>query len=241
MIEKALKYVVGLKEAKEHVIGDITYTDKDLFPVFAPKATALKMYTLTSLVEYIKRNTDSVAKSGDFAAIVHIENHALVSIKSQFDDGSKCRDCFVQAIAEVPSFEFGGYYNAENFNTALQSKFIESQDRDIILKVVGNLKDSAVRTIGDDGVSQSVTTKTGIATVADVKVPNPVSLRPYRTFLEIEQPESEFVFRMKEGGNCALFEADGGAWKNEARISIKKYLENKLFDEVSTGKLIILA
>lgn len=47
------------------------------------------------------------------------------------------------------------------------------------------------------------------------------------------QPESEFIFRMKSDDRsvfCALFEADGGAWKNEAMQSIKQYLEEQLKD-----------
>lgn len=63
-------------------------------------------------------------------------------------------------------------------------------------------------------------------------VPNPVKLKPYRTFLEVDQPVSEFIFRMKQdkydGVLCALFEADGGAWKMEATERIKKYLESEL-------------
>ena len=53
----------------------------------------------------------------------------------------------------------------------------------------------------------------------DVLVPNPVKLQPFRTFHEISQPEIAFVFRMKNsqsGVSCALFEADGGAWKFNA-------------------------
>ena len=50
--------------------------------------------------------------------------------------------------------------------------------------------------------------------------------------MEIEQPVSEFIFRMaeKQGITCALFEADGGAWKNAAMQNIKKYLEFELAD-----------
>ena len=32
------------------------------------------------------------------------------------------------------------------------------------------------------------------------------------------------------GVTCALFEADGGAWKNEAKANIKAYLEKELAD-----------
>lgn len=74
--------------------------------------------------------------------------------------------------------------------------------------------------------------RTGIASKGDAIVPNPVKLKPYRTFLEVDQPVSEFIFRMKQdkydGVLCALFEADGGAWKMEATERIKKYLESEL-------------
>lgn len=68
--------------------------------------------------------------------------------------------------------------------------------------------------------------------MVDAKVPNPVKLRPYRTFHEVEQPASDFIFRMKSerGISCALFEADGGAWENAAMANIKNYLEFELAD-----------
>lgn len=72
---------------------------------------------------------------------------------------------------------------------------------------------------------------TGLSGKETALVPNPVKLRPYRTFTEVEQPESEFVFRMKnyDGSvGCAIFEADGGAWKNRAMKNIKEYLQYEL-------------
>lgn len=72
-----------------------------------------------------------------------------------------------------------------------------------------------------------------------VVVPNPVTLAPYRTFVEVKQPESKFVFRMRkseEGPQAALFEADGGAWKIEAMQRVKEFLEDKL---VGTGVKVI--
>ena len=57
-----------------------------------------------------------------------------------------------------------------------------------------------------------------------------MKLKPYRTFTEVEQPESDFIFRMKDMGSvcCALFEADGGAWRNVAMHNIKAYLQEQL-------------
>jgi hypothetical protein len=87
---------------------------------------------------------------------------------------------------------------------------------------------------GDDGVSQKATIKTGLASKGEAIVPNPVRLKPFRTFTEVDQPESAFVFRMKNdnysGITCGIFEADGGAWKREAMESVKAYLKEELKD-----------
>ena len=112
----------------------------------------------------------------------------------------------------------------------LQSAFVDNKDKSILLKYTGLVQDDAVKTIGDNGVSQAVTIKTGVASVGQAEVPNPVTLAPYRTFPEIIQPESKFIFRMKEGPSAALFEADGGAWRNQAILGIKEYLKEALKD-----------
>ena len=68
-----------------------------------------------------------------------------------------------------------------------------------------------------------------------------VALRPYRTFLDIHQPASEFVLRIKadkdEGPRCALFEADGGAWRFTALEHIKSYMA----DNLDPDRAIIIA
>ncbi|PFR65873.1 hypothetical protein COK29_26730, partial [Bacillus cereus] len=71
--------------------------------------------------------------------------------------------------------------------------------------------------------------------------PNPVSLQPYRTFVEVEQPKSNFIFRMKDGPRCSIHEADGGAWKLQAMNNIEDYLTTALADEVDSKKVFIIA
>lgn len=110
----------------------------------------------------------------------------------------------------------------------LQSAFVENEDRAKLLKVSGNIKEENVKSVGDDGISQSAAIKVGVSSVAEVKIPNPVILAPFRTFPEIEQPESKFIFRMQSGPQAALYEADGGAWRNVAMESIKEYLKARL-------------
>jgi len=56
-----------------------------------------------------------------------------------------------------------------------------------------------------------------------------VKLSPFRTFREIEQPESEFLLRIRldanENPTVALFEADGSAWSIKAMENIVEYVK----------------
>lgn len=229
MIKEALQYIVGLGKAEEHVINGACYSDKPLHRIdtYYPKADAIEMHTLTSLVDYIKSEVDEMPPR----MIVEVKSPAEVELYSQLDP-NRDRESLVVASARVPGFEFDRFVEHEKFCINLQSKFIPSDDRELILKFAGTVEAGSVSEYGDDGVTQKATIKTGLASKGDAIVPNPVCLRPYRTFLEVEQPESAFVFRMKQDSYgsvmCAIFEADGGAWKMDATQAIKEYLQREL-------------
>lgn len=67
-----------------------------------------------------------------------------------------------------------------------------------------------------------------------------VNMQPFRTFLEVEQPESVFLLRLDGNGNVGLFEADGGVWKLEATRNISAYFEQKLADLIGSGRVVVL-
>jgi len=229
MIKEALQYIVGLGKAEEHMINGACYSDKPLHRIdtYYPKADAIEMHTLTSLVDYIKSEVDEMPPR----MIVEVKSPTEVELYSQLDP-NRDRESLVVASARVPGFEFDRFVEHEKFCINLQSKFIPSDDRELILKFAGTVEAGSVSEYGDDGVTQKATIKTGLASKGDAIVPNPVCLRPYRTFLEVEQPESAFVFRMKQDSYgsvmCAVFEADGGAWKMDATQAIKEYLQREL-------------
>ena len=199
-------------------------------------ADPLEINTLSGLVNYIKANLDRT----DNKLIAHIKDESTVYLKGLLElDGSREQLAIARAI--VPDFPFDRFIDSEEFVISFQSKFVKNEGRDILLKVMGNVAEENVKAVGDDGVSQSVEIRQGVATKAEVLVPNPVTLAPYRTFLEVEQPESQFVFRMKEGPRGAIFEADGGAWRNQAIVNIREYLVGALEEEINNGRITILA
>lgn len=120
----------------------------------------------------------------------------------------------------------------------LRTAFASAGDRDILLKLAGNVVDETAVTAADDGVSQETTVRSGVASRAKVKLPNPVTLAPYRTFLEVEQVASPFLFRMHKGPSFSLHEADGGAWRMEAMARVKDWLVKAL---LPSERIIVLA
>ena len=233
MIKEALQYLVELGKAEEHTINGDTYSDKPLHRIdmYIPKANAIEMHTLTSLVDYIKSDVDAMSEK----MIVEVASPTKVNLFSQLDY-NRDREKLVSVSARVPEFSFNNFMDQEKFCINLQSKFIDDPqtDRSLILKFAGTVEAGTVADYGDDGITQKATVKTGIVSKGDAIIPNPVKLRPYRTFLEVEHPISEFIFRMKQdkydGINCAIFEADGGAWQIAATKAIKEYLQFELAD-----------
>lgn len=233
MIKEAMEYVVGLRKPELMEVKGETYTDKALHRVIHnPKAQEIELRTLTSLVDYIASRTDKM----DEKMILHVVSPTEVKLYSALDDDRE-RENMIFVRAELPRFDFGQFMDHENFCIALQSKFIDNNDRKTLLQFAGTVEAGSVAQYSDDGVSQKATVKTGIAGKDDRIVPSPVKLQPYRTFLNLEQPESEFIFRMREGRGieCAIFEADGGAWKDQARESIHNYLKDEIYKMKTTA------
>lgn len=235
MIKSALQYITDLGKANIFNLPQGDFSDKELFPVERATAKFFDVNTLDSLIDYLKSNFDT-----DNILMVHIMNPTKVIAFSPLNEEMD-RNYFIRAVALLPKIDFDTFIDTERFNIMLQSCFVDTEDKKNILAVVGNISESAVQTIGDDGISQSVVARKGIATRENVLVPNPVILQPYRTFVEVAQPPSNFIFRMKDGPRAAIFEADGGAWKLAAIRNIKKYLEEKLKEQVESGRIIIIA
>lgn len=223
---EALEYLVELG-VKEDPIVDLeqgTFTKERLSRVTEPKAETLTVSTLTGLVDYIKSNIDKLPEK----LLIQVRSHKEVALYSPLNMDRE-REQYIKAEAILPNnVVYDRFLSTEQFNIMLQSSFVDAGTKATLLKYTGLVQDEAVKTTGDDGVSQQVTVKTGVASVGQAIVPNPVELAPYRTFPEVEQPISKFIFRMQEGPKAAIFEADGGAWRNKAILNIKEYLQEEL-------------
>ena len=235
MIKEALQYIIGLSQPRTEEIYGETYYFHNGIPMLVDgcrHCEPLEISTLTSLVDYIKeRMAYDFNGTGDLPQmIVHVESETEVRLVTVFND-DMARWELAKVKARVPAITLNRFLDQESFIIQMQSMFQNTEDKTIVMQVAGNVEDKTVANYGDDGVTQKATIKSGLAAVEDIIVPNPVKLQPFRTFHEVEQPEIEFVFRMKNGSSgvsCALFEADGGAWKFRAVHSIADYLKKEL-------------
>jgi hypothetical protein len=234
LIKEALQYIIGLGTVETKEIGEQIYSTQPIHSVKQATPAALTVRNLSGLVDYLVNNFDKQPP-----VLVHVESPTEVSVYSTYNRDF-ARNHLLQASALLPKIPYGSFQDTESFNILLQSCFVPNEHSEALLAVVGNISEENVTTVGDNGVSQQVTAKTGIATRESVVVPNPVHLKPFRTFVEIKQPESQFVFRMQSGPKAAIFEADGGSWKLEAIYSIKEHLKQQLASQIESGAVTII-
>lgn len=207
------------------------YTTREVYRVpDRPLSPVLGVSSLTGLVDYLNKNIDGNAREEMF---VQVDSPTHVVAVNAIPDREERRFTAISAKADTPSLVFDKYLPKEEAIIMLQSRYVENDEQADLLMKLGNIV--ATEDLGqeDDGVTQNVTLQRGIKRVEE-KIQNPVRLRPYRTFTEIDQPESPFIVRIRksdhEGIQVAIFEADGGAWRNTARRSIKNYLESEIKD-----------
>lgn len=220
-----------------HSIGTLDYASKKFTPIFRPQVDPVGVSTLTAVVDYCQRELVEGRRY-----IVHVQDYRTVDVYAADLPETRQREQFLSAACAAGMYRFGEFLPVENFVVAMQAQFVQDDITAQILALVGNIAVEAKQTVDDDGVTQRVTTKAGIVKTEDRDVPNPVVLKPYRTFPEIEQPESRFVLRLDvKGPVCALFEADGGAWKNAAIANIAEFLNGHLGEQIESRQITVLA
>ena len=191
------------------------------------KGEPFETFSLNGLLDYIL--TDPEGRFGEGTRhIVRVKSPTLVEVIAPETGYWREREVVAYCKAVIPEISFGRYMDAEDFQVMVQTCFMDSENRAVVLKLAGSVRKEQNMQTADDGVSQKVTINSGISTAADVIVKNPVTLTPYRTFHEVEQPESPFVLRFDEDGDPALFTGDGSKWKLEAVAAIREYLASAL-------------
>lgn len=230
MLKEFVEKLLELKRPETVKVDNRDYSTINLDPILEPNFKDLQVYNLESLITYIKDDPDTLKNKHK---LINIVSPTKILLQSSIYGNFKQRDTYmiVDCRDLLPDIYFERFMSIEQFIITLKSKFVRTEELEQIVKIVGNISDETVTNYNDDGITQQVTAKTGIARVGEVALPPKIELKPFRTFVEVEQPGSEFLLRAnKRNGEIefALFEADGGAWKNKSISTIANYLKDKL-------------
>lgn len=236
MLKELIQYLMELKRPEIVEQDGKVYSTSGLKQLNKEQPVeAMNIRSLSGLVDYIKSNFDHERK-----VMIHIESPTTVRLYDSLN-GVNDRRNYITADAMLPTITFERHMDREEFNIMLQACFVNNGHKESVLKFIGSIVEDNSVILDDDGISQKVTARTGIASLGLSEVPNPVGLKPFRTFVEVGQPESEFVLRLREGGKVGLFEADGGAWELNAMQNIREYFNDNLKELIEGGKVIIVA
>lgn len=240
MIKEAIDRVIALAVPNISTHDDLEYSDKSLHLIAPPTNDAIHVNTLEGLVDLLDSKFDGLDEKN---VLVHVLNPTTVQIVSSASDKFGRRQLWAEAKypPEIKTFQFGGFMGIENFIIGVQAGFqrvkIETAsgeftpDLDYVIKMASKITNEQVSTNDDDGISQKVAVRAGITLKESETIKPRVSLAPYRTFAEIDQVVSEFVFRARNQGGeiqLALYEADGGRWRTNAMNAIADWLDGKV-------------
>lgn len=230
MIKEALEYVANLSPISLKTLDGRQYADRPLTLVAPPVPPTVHVETLKAFVTLAAMKIDDLKHEDSF---VHIDSHTCVSLRSSTSDAYGRRQQYVLAkMSALSKFAFDQFMDAENFVIGLQTQFVGSAEVTRLIALASSLTVSNVSLSEDDGVTQMTTVKKGVSLKETTAINPRAIVAPYRTFREVEQPASDFLFRLKSREGmlpvCALFEADGGAWKIEAVKNIQEWLKTNL-------------
>lgn len=241
MLEEFVNKILSLGQPNISTHEGLEYSDKTLERIVPPEAKPVSVSTLQGVVDLWNGELDDAKKTGDL--LVHITGPRNVDLISRDTDDHERRRTWVacQYPSTIKHFPFNNWLNPESFIIGCQCGFqrvkIEkpdgtmSPDLDYVLRVSSAISAEEIETSDDDGVSQKVGMRRGIVLKGQETIKPIVNLAAYRTFAEIDQVVSAFVFRARKTGGgieLALFEADGGRWQLDAVAAIAQWFTGKV-------------
>lgn len=237
MLKAFVEKIAEMANPRTYEVDGSVYASKEL--VFVqdkkPIPASIDVTGLDSICKLVQNEADHVG----LQIFVQVKDHKTVSVFTSLD-GDEDRLYLYRCVADVPGVTMGRFIPYENAVIELRSLYIPNDDSDYLLKLLSSISSESKVTSTDNGVTQKVEAKSGIALSSMVEIKPRVTLQPFRTFIEVAQPESEFLLRVSERGEIGLFPADGGVWKLEATRNIAGYFEEKLHDLIESGTVVVI-
>lgn len=224
-LSKVQEFVLPANDSQDSKIHHFTSAAvHELKAAPPPMLAKVSINTLRGFGDLVEEGLENLDKGKLF---IHIQDHATVALIARTTDEYGRRQELVKATP-VPFevFPFGRWMSQEEFVIAVAARFSSTPDKEYVLRIASSLTNEAVAVSEDNGFSQKATIKSGMKMQETEVIKPTVSLAPFRTFPEVGQPISAFVFRAKAGQapQLMLVEADGGKWKIDAINEVARVL-----------------
>lgn len=205
-----------------------------------PSIRPISTNSLSGVVDLVKTYIQEVGLVdtlyGPF--IVNVDfNDITVYSGLDFDTS---RQTLITSRPFVPNLNMGYSMSVEEMIILLSTSFIPTENTEKFINSLSSLRVVEEVEFNDDGVGQTVTAKKGASMNAKFQVQPIVKLKPIRTYADIEQVESKFLFRVNKDGSVRLREADGGQWKYEAQKRIVEFLENEMTEMIENNEVVVI-
>lgn len=234
MLAKMIDKIISLKDTKTFLINGENYSDRELYRIkpVMNHPSRIRVSGLDGICKIIRKE---YLRNGNM--FVQIDDYNRVTVFTEYKE-DYLRDVVYEALSDVPGF-MEGWRERNDVIIKLRSLFIPNEGSKYLLELLSKMSEESNVSTTDNGITQVVEAKQGVSLKANVPVKPIVKLTPFRTFLEVEQPSSDYLVRVREG-EIGLFEADGGVWKLEAKQNIAAFLEKQLADMIEIGQVTIL-
>lgn len=223
-------------EVKE-VLGQ-TLVNKNWYRIEKDKPNETRLNSLKGLVDFVKTTVENNNCGLTLPLIIEASYTTMYVKTSLAKDSSRLTLAIVDP--RIPKINFGYFMDIHKFIIQLQTCFEDTDNKKALLDKIKYIStESKVETV-DNGISHTVTATQGVALKKEINIPPIVKLVGYRTYREVEQPETMYLLRAEDGGELALFEADGGEWQYKAQTKVSNYLRDALQQEIKDGTVVIV-
>ena len=237
MLRDFVNRLVELAAPTIHEIDGSVFSSKEMVHVMdkKPMPRCIDLTGLDSVCKMVRNEAEHVG----LQIFIQVKDYKSVSVFSALDDDED-RLYLYKCSADTPAVTMGSFLSYEKAVIELRSLYIPNEDTAYLLQLLSSISSESKVTSTDNGVSQKIEAKSGIALNTMVEIKPRVTLQPFRTFIEVEQPASEFLLRISDRGEIGMFPADGGVWKLEATRNVAGFFEEKLKDLIETGAVVVI-
>ena len=237
MLKEFVNRLVELAAPTIHEVDGSVYANQQMVLIQdkKPMPKCIDLTGLDSICKMVRNEAEHVG----LQIFIQGKDYKSVSVFTELDEDED-RLYLYKCVADTPAVTTDRFMDYAKAVIELRSLYIPNKGTEYLLQLLSSISNESKVTSSDNGVTQQVEARSGIALNSMVKIEPRVSLQPFRTFVEVAQPESEFLLRINERGEIGFFPADGGVWKLEATRNVAAYFEEALKDLIESGAVVVI-